>query len=135
MCVHTQRVREYTIILLCVDLNSTCYLLLCVQIYGSTSELAERLRDPQRRGWLLEGDVSPGGKPFLPFDEHSLILCDTGTCIYTCRVGGTGTPAVWVVRVRLPCGWYGYTLPACDLSLLCVQAFMLIAVLVFWLEM
>jgi peroxidase len=48
------------------------------QIYGSTSELAERLRDPQRRGWLLEGDVSPGGKPFLPFDEHSLILCDTG---------------------------------------------------------
>ena len=84
----------------------------CVQIYGSTTELADRLRDPIRRGWLLEGDLGPGGKPFLPFDEHSLILCDTGIpCVCVCVCGH---------------------ITVCVLS---PQVFMLIAVLVFWLEM
>lgn len=48
------------------------------QIYGSSVELAERLRDPARPGWLLEGETGAGGKPFLPFDNYSLVECATG---------------------------------------------------------
>ncbi|CAI8057022.1 Peroxidasin, partial [Geodia barretti] len=48
------------------------------QIYGSSEEHAERLRDPARQGWLLEGVATSSGKPFLPFDTFSLIECSTG---------------------------------------------------------
>ena len=47
-------------------------------MYGSTLEHAERLRDPVRRGFLLEGIPAHGGKTFLPFDTFSLIECNTG---------------------------------------------------------
>lgn len=49
-----------------------------MQVYGSDSYTAHRLRDPLGGGRLLQGLRSSSTNFFLPFDNYSLIECDTG---------------------------------------------------------